>query len=275
MARRLLTDLVVTAPIGRNTPHLSLRAMKILVADDDAVSRTLIVEILKSAHAGYDTLLAEDGSKAWTTLESNPDVKAAIVDLSMPGMTGLDWIDRVKADQRFAHLPIIVCTASTDRATVASVGARGISNFLAKPFSRTTVLEKVWQVCRPASTGLPVVRDLSAARQRYEIDRDTHRELLGYFVRAADMWATDARRSTEYARVRALSIRANNLKQMLSSLGAAAVAARFQEAEDILGVYRVKPAITEVPECLRKAHQLGEKIQQDIDRLREVLDTLA
>lgn len=249
--------------------------MKILVADDDAVSRTLIVEILKSAHAGYDTLLADDGTKAWETLQTNPDVKAAIVDLSMPGMTGLDWIDRVKADTRFSHLPIIVCTASTDRATVASVGARGISNFLAKPFSRTTVLEKVWQVCRPAATGLPVVRDLAAARQRFEIDRDTHRELLGHFVRVADMWATDARRSTEYARVRALAIRAANLKQQFSGLGAAAVAAKFQEAEDVLGVYRAKPLASEMPDCLRKVHQLGSSIQQDIDRLREVLDTLA
>jgi CheY-like chemotaxis protein len=248
--------------------------MKILVADDDAVSRTLITEILKSAHAGYEALLADDGTKAWAALETNPDVKAAIVDLSMPGMTGLDWIDRVKADTRFTHLPIIVCTASTDRATVASVGARGISNFLAKPFSRTTVLEKVWQVCRPASSGLPVVRDLSAARQRYEIDRDTHRELLGYFVRAADMWATDARRSTDYARVRALAIRANNLKQMFAGLGAVAVAARFQEAEDALSVYKTKPVATDLHNCLKKAQQLGQALQADVDRLREVLDTL-
>ena len=249
--------------------------MKILVADDDPTSRALMMDILRSAQAGYVTLPAEDGLKAWDTLEANPDLKLAIVDLSMPGLTGLDWIDRVRADPRFVDLPVIVCTASVDRATVTAVAARGIGTFLAKPFARTTVLEKVWNICRPAAVNVPIVKDLAAARQRMEIDRDTHRELLGHFVRIADMWAIDARRSIDYPRVRGLAIRAANLRQMFSNLGAAAVAARFQEAEDILSIYRAKPVNADMPNCLRKAHQLGDKIQPDVDRLREVLDTLA
>lgn len=252
--------------------------MKILIADDDPVSRTLMVEILASAQSGYVLLPADDGAKAWETLEANPDVKLALIDLNMPGLTGLQWIDRAHADPRFTHLPIIVCTGGTggaDRSTVASVASRGITSLLVKPFSRTTVLEKVWQVCRPATAAQPVVRDLAAARQRYEIDRDTHRELLGHFVRLADLWATDARRATEYPRVRALAIRAGNLKQMLASLGAVALAGRFQESEDVLAVYRTKPLATELPVCIRKANQLGDKIQPEIDRLREMLDSLA
>jgi len=248
--------------------------MKILVADDDPTSRILMMDILRSAQAGYVTVPAQDGLEAWGILEANPDVKVAIIDLSMPGLTGLDWIDRVRADPRFVDLPVIVCTASVDRATVTAVAARGIGTFLAKPFARTTVLEKVWNVCRPPAVGVPIVRDLGAARQRMEIDRDTHRELLGHFVRIADLWATDARRSNEFARIRALAIRAANLRQMFANLGAPAVAARFQDAEDILGTYRAKPVNADMPNCLRKAHQLGDKIQPEIDRLREVLDTL-
>ena len=248
--------------------------MKILVADNDTTSRTLMVDILASAQAGYDLLTVEDGLKAWQTLEGNPDLKLAIIDLNLPAMPGLQWLDRVRGDPRFAHLPVIVCTGETDRTTVANVASRGVSTLLVKPFTRTTVLEKVWQVCRPSATAVPVLRDLSAARQRFEIDRDTHRELLAYFVRVADMWATDARRATEFSRVRALAIRAGNLKQMLAGLGAAGAALRFQEAEDALLPYRTKPVAADLPVCLRKANQLGEKIQSDIDRLREVLDTL-
>lgn len=248
--------------------------MKILIADDDPVSRTLLVGILTSAQAGYDLLTAEDGLKAWGVLETNTDVKLAIIDLSMPGMSGLELIDKVRADQRLAQMPVIVCTGDTDRGTVTSVAARGIANFLVKPFTRTTVLEKVWNICRPAVTAVPVVRDLAAARQRFEIDRETHRELLAHYVRIADMWATDARRTTDYARVRSLTIRANHLKQMIGNLGAAAVAARFQEAEETLAPYRTKPLAQDLPACLRKAQQLGERIQPEIDRLREMLDTL-
>lgn len=249
--------------------------MKILIAEDDPVSRTLMLEILSSAQAGYDILPTNDGVEAWTTLQSHPDVKLAIIDLAMPGLSGLDWLDKVRGDPRFSKLPVIVCTASADRATVSSVAARGVSNFLVKPFNRTTVLEKVWQICKPVNTALPVVRDLAAARQKFEIDRDTHRELIAHFVRVADMWATDARRATDFPRVRSLGIRAGVLKQMLNDLGAAAVGGRFQEAEEMLAPYRTKPLSTEMSACVRKAQLLGEKIQPEIDRLREMLDTIA
>lgn len=249
--------------------------MKVLIADDDVVSRTLMIEILKSAQSGYDILSVENGDQAWTTLESNPDTKVAILDLAMPGLDGFELLKRIRGDARFAHLPVIICTGSSDRATVQAAVTHGVRDFLVKPVTRTSVLEKVWNVCRPASQALPVLKDLSAARQRYEIDRDTHRELMGHFVRSADVWAADARRTTEFPRVRALAIRAGYLKQMLGGLGAAAVAARFQEAEDVLGLYKTKPLANDLPTCLRKAQQLGDKLQPDIDRLREVLDTIS
>lgn len=248
--------------------------MKVLIADDDPVSRTLLIQILQSAQAGYNIIGVDDGNLAWATLEQNPDVKLAIVDLQMPGLGGFDLLKRVRGDQRFATLPVIVCTGTSDRATVTQAALHGVNDFIVKPFTRTGVLEKVWHICKPATLALPVLKDLSAARQKFEIDRDTHRELLGYFVRIADMWATDARRATDYPRVRGLAIRAANLKQMLGGLGAAAVSARFQEAEDALGSYKTKPLTNDLPTCVRKAQQLGEKVQPEIDRLREMLDTI-
>lgn len=248
--------------------------MKILIAEDDPVARTLLVDILGSAQAGYHLVAVEDGLRAWEALVANPDAKLAIIDLTMPGLSGVEWLERVRGDARFAQLPVIVCTGNTDRATVAAVASKGISNFLVKPFTRTTVLEKVWQICRPAATAMPVVRDLAAARQRFEIDRDTHRELLAYFVRVADLWAADARRATEFSRMRALGIRATGMKEMLSALGAAALAIRFTEAEEALLAIRTKPLAADLQNYLRKTQQIGEKIQIDIDRLRQTLDTL-
>lgn len=250
-------------------------AMKILIADDDIVSRTLLSEILQSAQAGYNIIAVEDGTKAWETLEANLDTKLAIVDLAMPGLGGIDLLKRARGDMRFAHLPIIVCTGASDRATVTAAAAHGVSDFVLKPFTRTAVLEKVWHVCRPTAVAMPVLKDLASARQRFEIDRDTHRELLVHFVRIADMWAADARRATDFARVRSLVIRAANLRQMLAALGAASLAIRFQDAEDALAPFRAKPTATELPGCIRKAQTLGEKIQLEIDRLREMLDTIA
>lgn len=249
--------------------------MKVLIADDDAVSRTLMIEILRSAQAGYDIIAVEDGNLAWKMLESNADMKLAILDLAMPGLGGFDLLKKMRADTRFRELPVIVCTGTSDRATVTTAAQHGVRDFVVKPFTRTAVLEKVWHCCRPPITTLPVLKDLNLARQRFEIDRDTHRELLGHFVRVADMWATDARRATEYPRVRGLAIRAGNLKQLFNDLGAAAVGARFLEAEEALVVYKAKPLANDMQACLRKAQQLGEKLQAEIDRLREMLDTIA
>ncbi len=249
--------------------------MKILIADDDLVSRTLLLDILASAQSDYELLPVEDGQKAWEVLQANPDIALAIIDLAMPGLSGLDWLTRARADERFAALPVIVCTGATDRATVTAVAAQGVRNFLVKPFTRTTVLEKVWQICRPAPAAAAIFRDLTGSRQRLEIDRDTHRELLSHFVRVGDMWATDARRATDCPRIRALAVRAGNLKQMLTALGAVAAAARLQEVEEALSVYRAKPLAADMPGCIRKVQQCGEQVQAEIDRVREALDTIA
>jgi hypothetical protein len=53
------------------------------------------------------------------------------------------------------------------------------------------------------------------------------------------------------------------------------VAARSPKAEDVLGPHKAKPLPAELQNCLRKAQQLGDKIQPEIDRLREMLDTIA
>ena len=71
-----------------------------------------------------------------------------------------------------------------------------------------------------------------------------------------------------------LAIRASNLRQMFGGLGATAAAARFQEAEESLGVYRAKPLAADLAACVRKAQQCGEAIQAEVDRVREVLDTI-
>jgi two-component system chemotaxis response regulator CheY len=248
--------------------------MKILIAEDDPVSLELLVDILSSARAGYELLPVEDGARAWEVVQANPDVRLALVDLGMPGMSGIELLDRIRSDTRFAQLPVIVCTGNTDRATVAAVAQRGISNFLVKPFTRSTVLEKVLQICKPVPVSHPVVHDLAAVRQRFEIDRETHRELLSHYVRIVDLWVGDARRVIEFPRVRALAIRAGNLKQTMAGLGAAAVAARLQEAEEALNVHRVRPLNSELPAILRKTQQLGDRLQPDLDRLRQALDTL-
>lgn len=245
--------------------------MKILIADDDPVSRTLLTGIIQSGGGGYNIVAAVDGAQAWADLQSNPDVKLAILDLSMPGMSGLELIDRMRGDPRFASTPVIICTGTADRATVTAAIKRGITQFLVKPLNRTTVLEKVWSICKPTPVVAPVLENTNEVRQRFEIDRETYREMLEQALRLADLWASNAQRANDFPRVRTAALLAPTMRQLFSSLGAVSVAAKLQEAEESLAVYRRKPLQAEEANCYRTSRTAGEKVQRELDRLRQEL----
>jgi CheY-like chemotaxis protein len=81
---------------------------KVLLIDDDpvivAVYETLFVQ------SGYEVLIAEDGEAGLAAVHrSRPDV--VLLDLSMPRLNGLQWLDKVRRDTRFARLPVVVFTA--------------------------------------------------------------------------------------------------------------------------------------------------------------------
>ena len=248
--------------------------MKILLAEDDRTSRVLMAGILTPT---YETLVTENGAEAWGALQANPDVALAIIDLNMPEMGGMEWLEKVRAHPRFAKLPVIVCTGDSDRATVAKCVSLGVASYLVKPYTRTSVLDKVSQIIRPrpaAPANSPLV-DVDAVRDRLGIDRDAHRALLENHVRICDLWLTDARRASRFAEVRALAIRVQALTETSASLGAVALSARFHEAAEVLDRYRTAPfTLAQLQACLKKVVEEADKIQPEFARVRSIADAL-
>lgn len=249
--------------------------MKILIAEDDRASRLMMTQIIGTA---YETVLTENGAEAWIALQTNPDVALAIIDLNMPEMTGVQWLEQVRAHPQFSKLPVIVCTGDKDRATVAKVAALGISSYLVKPFTRTSVLEKISQVLHPRQAAAPVnspLTDVAGVRDRLGVDRDAHRELLANHVRIVDIWLTDARRAARFPEVRALTIRLAHLHENSAALGAVALAARFKEAENLLTGFRTAPfTLAQLQACLKTVVAEAEKIQPEFARVRSFVDAM-
>lgn len=80
----------------------------VLLIDDDPVV-TCVYEGL-FASAGYDVKVAPDGEAGLASvLRWRPD--AVLLDLSMPKLNGLQWLQNVRSDQRFERLPVVVFTA--------------------------------------------------------------------------------------------------------------------------------------------------------------------
>ncbi|MCU0945548.1 MAG: PAS-domain containing protein [Rubritepida sp.] len=109
-------------------------ALRLLVADDIAPNRLLMRAMLTAA--GHDVTLASDGAEALALLQREP-FDAALLDVRMPGMDGLEATRRIRAmPPPLSRLPIIAVTASALPEEVAECEAAGMDAHLAKPVDR-------------------------------------------------------------------------------------------------------------------------------------------
>src|SRR5262245_10828767 len=119
---------------------------RILVADDDPISLTLVRTILQRDGATR-VITARDGSEAWARLEAGPNFALCIFDIHMPGLGGLALTEKLRSDPRFADQRVMLCSSATDRETVEAAAALAVYHFVVKPFSRDALLQRVRDAC--------------------------------------------------------------------------------------------------------------------------------
>ena len=105
---------------------------KLLFADDDPILREFANVHLSTDSA--EVLTAEDGEDAWEKLQANP-VDLLLVDLEMPRLDGFGLVRRLRADPRFALLPVIVVTGREDVAAIDRAFQSGATSFIVKPIN--------------------------------------------------------------------------------------------------------------------------------------------
>ena len=113
--------------------------MKVLIVDDDVVSRMMLMHMVDSA-GNYDVLEAEDGEEAWRQLDAGTRPALLFCDLRMPRLSGMELLARVKADERFAGLPFVLVSAAADGATMEQALGLGADGYIVKPFDSAKVL---------------------------------------------------------------------------------------------------------------------------------------
>ena len=119
--------------------------MKILVVDDSSTMRRIIVNTL--ARLGYkDVVQAADGVEAWDALQSNPDIKVVITDWNMPNMNGLELVKKIRAEEKYIDVPIIMVTTEGGKAEVITALKAGVNNYIVKPFTPQVLKEKLQAV---------------------------------------------------------------------------------------------------------------------------------
>ena len=119
--------------------------MKLLVVDDSSTMRRIIKNTL--ARLGYkDVLEGADGVEGWEAMDANPDIEMLITDWNMPEMNGLELVKKVRADERFTDLPIIMVTTEGGKAEVITALKAGVNNYIVKPFTPQVLKEKLGAV---------------------------------------------------------------------------------------------------------------------------------
>ncbi|MEV0127938.1 response regulator [Dactylosporangium sp. NPDC050688] len=112
----------------------------ILVADDDVDIRDLVA--FKLEQAGYDVVAVDNGLAALTEATQNPP-DLVVLDVMMPGMSGIDVCRQLRQDAGTKALPIILLTARAQEGDVEVGFGAGADDYIVKPFSPRELVSRV------------------------------------------------------------------------------------------------------------------------------------
>ena len=112
--------------------------MKVLVVDDDVVSRMVLMHLIDSCGV-YEIYEAEDGLDAWQQLQQGLRPAILFCDLRMPRWSGMELLASVKADRAFDAMRFILASSASDQATMTTANSLGADGYLVKPFEHDMV----------------------------------------------------------------------------------------------------------------------------------------
>lgn len=120
------------------------KEMKILIVDDFSTMRRIIKNLLRDL--GFTNAAeADDGSTALPMLQ-NGNFDFLITDWNMPGMSGIDLLKAVRADEKLKTMPILMVTAEAKRDQIIEAAKAGVNGYVVKPFTAAVLKEKIEKI---------------------------------------------------------------------------------------------------------------------------------
>jgi len=121
-----------------------LSGRKVLIVDDDMRNTFALSKALRAK--GFEVLMAKDGEKGIAQLKARPDTEIVLMDVMMPGMDGMETIQRIRDIATFNKLPIIAVTAKAMLGDQEKCIAAGANDYLSKPIDMDKLLSmiRVW-----------------------------------------------------------------------------------------------------------------------------------
>jgi two-component system chemotaxis response regulator CheY len=117
--------------------------MDVLIVDDSAAIRKILQRVLKQADVPLGTVHeAGDGLEALETLKNNK-VQLILSDINMPKMDGLQLLGRLKSDEAYKKVPVIMVSTEGSESKVMDAVQLGAAGYVRKPFTADQIKEKL------------------------------------------------------------------------------------------------------------------------------------
>lgn len=115
--------------------------MRVLVAEDDLTSRTILTAIL--VKWGYEVVPATDGEQALEILQKPDSPRLALLDWSMPGLSGVEVCSRLRKNQDHDSIYVIILTAKSEKKNIVEGLNTGANDYIIKPYDNDELQARV------------------------------------------------------------------------------------------------------------------------------------
>jgi two-component system chemotaxis response regulator CheY len=117
--------------------------LDVLIVDDSAAIRKILQRVLRQAEIPIGKVFeASDGAEALTLLEAQ-NVGLILSDINMPNMDGLELLSKVKANESWKKLPMVMVSTEGSQAKVLEAVGLGAAGYVRKPFTAEQIKEKL------------------------------------------------------------------------------------------------------------------------------------
>ena len=124
------------------SPAGGMRPEKILVVDDSPVARNIFSSILNKN--GFTFEMAESGEKVFELLKADHfEPSCILLDCLMPGMSGFQVCQKLKGDERYRKIPVIMITGAGDKENILMGLRAGADDYMVKPFDGDELIARI------------------------------------------------------------------------------------------------------------------------------------
>jgi diguanylate cyclase (GGDEF)-like protein len=245
--------------------------MKVLIADDDPVSRRLLQATLSDS--GYETVIAVDGAEALRELEQEDSPRLVVLDWIMPHLDGVEVCRAIRKRAREPYLYIILLTVKGQQQEIIEGLEAGADDYLTKPFDVLELKARLragWRI-------LGLQERLIASREplRFEATHDTQTGLLNHEAILETLRKEVLRAGREGTPLGVIMVDLDHFKSLNDRHGHVAgdlvlreVSRRLQlsiRSYDSIGRYGGEEFLVVAPRCkLEKARLLAERLRASI-----------